>query len=503
MATTVTLATDDVSAAATVAAADRESPESPNAYDADADRSTTSPSIAVSAPVAEARLNDTTGIKNLQQLSQLRWIAVGGQIVTIATVHFGFGIHLPLMRMGVVLACLVGFNIVSWLASRSRHHVGNSELFGVLLVDVASLTAQLYLSGGSTNPFVFLYLLHVFLGAMLLKPWSSWTLVGLTCGCIAGLAWLSRPLSLPLDHDLGLASHYVQGLLICFALDAALVAVFVRRIGGNLRVRDTRLADLRQRAAEEEHIVRIGLLATGAAHELGTPLATVAVILGDWQRMPAFASNPELSQELGEMQVQLQRCKHILSGILLSAGETRGESSARTTIRHFLDDLVNTWRDHRPSAVLTYENRVEHDLPMVADSALRQMISNVLDNAFEASPHHIRLEVGRNDDILLLTVTDYGAGFAPGILAQFGKPYQSTKGRAGGGLGLFLVVNVARTLGGTVSARNRLAGGATLTIELPLSAITILDADVQDEAEEANDDDDTDLDTDAEPRTAA
>ena len=233
------------------------------------------------------------------------------------------------------------------------------------------------------------------------------------------------------------------------------------------------LADLRQRAAEEEHIVRMGLLASGAAHELGTPLATVSVILGDWKRMPEFKRSPELLEELNEMQTQLKRCKSIVTSILLSAGETRGESAVRTTIRTFLDGLVDEWQDSRPVRDFVYDNHIEHDLPVAFDSALKQMIDNVLDNALEASPDWVSLEAGVADHTLILTVRDRGPGFAPAMLAQFGKPYQSSKGRPGGGVGLFLAVNVARTLGGLVAAINRPEGGAQVTLTLPLSAIAL------------------------------
>ena len=422
---------------------------------------------------------DSVGLKNMQQLIELRWIAVVGQLATIAAVRFSLGIPLPVDAMLAVLVGLVAFNIASLLRCRYRREVSNTELFVALLVDVAMLTAMLYLSGGATNPFVFLYLLQVILGAVLLKPWSTWTMVAVTCACFAGLALLSRPLALPLDHDRGLASPYIQGMLICFALNAALLAVFIKRITRNLRARDARLADLRQRAAEEVHIVRMGLLASGAAHELGTPLATLSVILGDWRHMPAFTRDPELLQEVGEMQAQLARCKSIVSGILLSAGEARGESSAKTTVSTFLNDLVDEWRATRPAVAFVFENRFGDDLSMVSDSAVKQMICNVLDNALEASPRWIRFDAARdadaNADVLTLTVTDAGPGFPPGMLAQFGKPYQSSKGRPGGGLGLFLVVNVARTLGGSVAARNRPEGGASVTVTLPLASITLVE----------------------------
>ncbi len=438
------------------------------------------------------RFHTATGLTNMLLLIQLRWFAVGGQFATIVVVARGFGIDLPIAPMFALLGCLVVFNIASLLRWRNGREVANSELFFALLIDVALLTGQLALSGGATNPFVFLYLLQVILGAVLLDTWSTWTIVAITGACFIGLAQWSPSLALPIDFERGLASPYIQGIVICFALNAALLVTFITRIGRNLRIRDARLADLRQRAAEEEHIVRMGLLASGAAHELGTPLATLAVILGDWRRMPAFKSDPELLQEVTEMQAQVQRCKSIVSGILLSAGEARGESSVETTVVTFLDELIEEWRATRPVNTVEYRNDFGSDLPMVSDTALKQMICNVLDNALEASPDWLRLEAERAGETLLLTVTDAGTGFAPEMLTQFGKSYQSSKGRPGSGLGLFLVVNVARTLGGSVSARNRVGSGngkasegsehgAIVQLALPLAAFT-LDGDTESDA---------------------
>src|SRR5882762_9423227 len=417
--------------------------------------------------------DDSTGLENMRQLIQLRWIAVVGQIVTIAVVNFGFDIHLPLRKMSVVLICLVAFNIGSLLRWRAHHEVTNGELFLALLVDVTTLTAQLYLSGGATNPFAFLYLLQVILGAVLLRAWSVWTMVAITSACFTGLTLFYKPLALPRDYYGMLLGPYIEGTLICFALNASLLVIFITRINRNLRARDARLADLRERAAEEEHIVRMGLLASGAAHELGTPLSTVAVILGDWRRMPAIAADAQLLEEIDEMQAQVQRCKTIVSGILLSAGEARGDSPVATTIRTFLDEVVKEWRETRPIVKFTYENRFGKDLPIVSDSAIKQLIYNVLDNALEASPQWVGLDVVHEGDALKLTVTDAGPGFQTEMLAQLRKPYQSSKGRPGAGLGLFLVSNVARTLHGSVSAHNRPEGGAMVTLTLPLDSITL------------------------------
>jgi two-component system sensor histidine kinase RegB len=407
--------------------------------------------------------DDLTGRKNLQLLIQLRWIAMFGQFATILVVNYGFDIELPVAQMLMVLFGLLLLNAVSLLRMRLPKTIGNTELFLSLLIDVATLTMLLALSGGASNPFVFLYLLQVILGAVLLEVWSTWVILVTTTLCFGWLAWYSE----------GLFSLYIEGMFICFVLNGVLLVVFINRITRNRRQRDEHLAQLRQRAAEEEHIVRMGLLASGAAHELGTPLATLSVILGDWRHMEPFKSNGDLAQEITEMQTQVLRCKSIVSGILLSAGEARGESSEGTTVRAFLDDLVDEWRETRPVKDFSYSNEFGEDLSIVSDSALRQSIHNVLDNALEASPNWVRLSVYREGKTLLVSVADRGPGFAQAMLDNLGRPYQSSKGRPGSGLGLFLVMNVLRTLGGNLKASNLVQGGALVTLSLPLSVVAL------------------------------
>ncbi|MFN7154028.1 MAG: ATP-binding protein [Acidovorax sp.] len=417
----------------------------------------------------------TAGLKNLQQLIQLRWIAVVGQLLTIETTHYILGMPLPMREMLTIVGCMAIFNIVSLVRWRTRRSVHDVEIFIGLLIDVAALTAQLYLSGGISNPFVFLYVLQIAVGAMLLRGSYIWFIVILTSACVVLLAQHSKPLPMAPNMHEGWASPYVLGLLVCFVLNAILVVIFITRISRNLRQRDARLAAVRQRAAEEEHIVRMGLLASGAAHELGTPLATMAVILGDWRRIPALATDPVLQEEIAEMEAQVQRCKTIVSGILLSAGETRGEDSSQTTACRFLDTLVQDWRATRSVDQFVFDNHIEDDRPMVADATLEQMVFNVLDNARDASPHWVSLQARSDAEVLRIVVSDRGPGFSAAVLKQIGTPYQSTKGRPGGGLGLFLSMNVARTLGGTVAARNLEGGGAEVTITIPLAAIALQD----------------------------
>jgi len=368
-------------------------------------------------------------------LIHLRWLAVGGQIATILVATWGFDIKLPMFNMLAVMVCLIAFNIGSHLRWHEERVVSNRELFLAMLVDIASLTAQLYFTGGINNPFVFLFLLQVILSAVLLRAESTWLVVAITTLCLAFLAIFNKPLVWSPSSAYKLADVYATGLVICFALNAALLVFFITRIGRNLRAGDATLAALRQRAAEEEHIVRMGLLASGAAHELGTPLATMS--------------------------------------------ETRGESSSRTSLNEFFEGLVEEWESSRPVQHFEYNNTIAEEYTVAFDSTVKQMVFNVLDNALEVSPNWLRFDVSKNQDHLLLTVSDQGPGFRADILEQLGTPYNSSKGRPGGGLGLFLVMNVARTLGGKLLVNNREQGGAEVAISLPLNAMILQDSQLQ------------------------
>ncbi|KHJ56102.1 histidine kinase [Aureimonas altamirensis] len=409
---------------------------------------------------------------NLLLLIQLRWIAVVGQVFTILFVHFRLGIGLPMREMASVLALLAAVNIASFLRYQRSPAVSNRELFAQLLLDVTALSAQLYLSGGALNPFISLFLLQVIIGAVLLAGSYAWALVVVATGCFVALSVFYRPIEIPHDGELAIASLHVQGLFICFLLVAVLLTYLIIRINGNLAARDARVAELRRQAVEEDHIVRIGLLASGAAHELGTPLATLSVIMNDWRRADGFSSDPGLLEELEEAEAQLDRCKTIVSSILTSAGQTRGEGTVRTTVRTFFDDLIADWSRVGTARRLTYFNDFAPDQPMVADLALRQVVFNLLDNALEASRRAITVTLSRDGDDVLATVSDDGPGFSPEVLESLGRPYVSTKGRPGAGLGLFLVSNVVRKLGGTLEARNAGdGGGTTVVLRLPSASI--------------------------------
>ena len=414
---------------------------------------------------------ETANRRNLRLLIQLRWLAVAGQVATILLVHFVMGIRLPVFWLLIAPAGLALVNLVSVPLTQRRDAISDQELMLALLADVAALTWQLFLTGGAANPFVALYLLQVVLGAVLLAPVYAWSLIGVTSLCFAGLGVFNRPLNLPPDSEDALLSLYMQGSLICFLLMAVLLVLFMTRINDNLRARDAYVADVRQQATEQDHIVRMGLLASGAAHELGTPLASLSVILSDWRRMPMLKADADLKQDMDVMQAEVERCKALVTGILMSAGEARGQAPMRTTMGRFLNEVVQGWsaRDARVRVEVTAWTGP--DPSVIADPALRQVFGVLFDNAVEAGARRIFVSPVVRDGQLEFAIRDNGPGFPATILERLGKPYNSTKDRPGAGLGLFLLVNVMRSLGGAVEASNPPAGGGEVRLILPIAAL--------------------------------
>lgn len=418
------------------------------------------------------QIEQQTNRKNLLQLVHLRAIAIWGQFATIFTVHYGMDIALPLEKMFLVLAFLLGLNIVSWQRYKYQKNIRATELFVELLLDAAALTVQLYLSGGASNPFVSLFLLQVIIGAVLLRPVFAWGMAGVTFVCYLTLTLYAHDLPAMHGHH---HTHtffnlHIQGMLVSYTLAACLLVFFLTRINANLRERDTLLADIKQQSMEEEHVLRLGLLAAGAAHELGTPLTTLSVILKDWQSLSLPEDRSILDEDIKVMQREIDRCKGIVSGILLSSGHMRGEAAEVSSLNSFVRETVAQWQTARQPAALDYHGMLP-ETPIVADKVIHQILFNVFDNAYDASPDWVSIDAYLRDSMLVIRVEDRGKGFTPDSLASFGKPYASSKDGHGRGLGLFLVVNTLRKLGGQAAPENTDQGGC-VTLSIPLQAIS-------------------------------
>jgi two-component system, sensor histidine kinase RegB len=426
-------------------------------------------------PLTRARIGEVAGARNMLVLTHLRWFAALGQLGTILFVHIGMGIYLPIVPMIAVVIGLILLNIATLIVLARGRPVANWELFVALVIDFAALTAQLYMSGGATNPFAPIGLLQVVLGAVLLEAWSSWALLALHSFAFGLLVLFHEPLTLPPGYASSLSHVHIVASLMNFVLAAVLLVFFVTRISRNLRQRDASLAQMRQRAVEEDHIVRMGLLASGAAHELGTPLSSISVILSDWRKLPVLESDPLLSEEIAEMQAAVVRCKEIVGGILYASGEARSEDLARTTLRAFLASVSDQWNVQRPGLLIMID-RLDRNPVIAADRTLAQILTNVLDNAAEAGASVVEMSAAIRDDELILTVTDNGGGFPADILETIGTPYRSTKQRRGAGLGLFLAVNVLRKLGGSLNVENG-SDGAIVSLSVPLDALALDEVD--------------------------
>lgn len=422
---------------------------------------TRKPAVAISgrSPTAAAT-------ENMRQLIQLRWIAVAGQLLAILAAHYGLGVPLPLAPMLGVIALLATANIL--FALTLRRVVVRGGLSLALLLDMAALTAQLYLSGGSENPFISLYLLQVVLGAILLPPIVAGLLTVAACGFYAFLSLQSLPLILPEHTTTDSADLMLIGHWLSFVMVAVLLVLFIARISRNLRARDSYVAELGQRATEEEGIVRMGLFASGAAHELSTPLSSLSVLVADWQRLAAFRDDKALQHELSEAREEIDRCKSIVSNILRSAGQTRGEAMGSVHARSFVEGVAEAWHDQHRSATIESSTAALKDVRIPAERALRQALWSLLENAIEASDSPVRLEGRIDGDRVIIAVLDQGPGFSEEQLLNVGQLNQSTKG-PGHGLGLFLAGNVARQLGGALTAANRDSGGAAVSLSLPLA----------------------------------
>jgi two-component system sensor histidine kinase RegB len=292
--------------------------------------------------------------------------------------------------------------------------------------------------------------------------------VGVSVGAFVFLTFHHLPLNLP-PRGAGDLDLRLLGEEVAFIMVAVLLVLFMTRISRNLRARDAYVAELRQRAAEEDSIVRMGLFASGAAHELGTPLSSLSVLIGDWQRHDAFALDPQMSEELADARTAVERCREIVSDILDTSGLTRGEAMGSVRAADLLEGLVADWWALHLDVPLDASFPSLGHARVPAEPALRQALWSLLENAGEVSPEGIAMTARVERERLVVDVLDSGPGFSERQLAQLGQVGRSRKG-AGHGLGLFLAANVARRLGGSLQASNRPGGGASVCLSLPLIA---------------------------------
>jgi two-component system, sensor histidine kinase RegB len=241
---------------------------------------------------------------------------------------------------------------------------------------------------------------------------------------------------------------------------------FIMRMSDALRERERSLADLREQAARDELVVALGALAAGAAHELGTPLATMAVVAGELAH--AHAGDGEATGKVRILREQIGRCRHILSQITASAGQARAERGYSRPVDAYVREVLEQWRSIRPEASVSVRMQEGRAPALVADVTLTQAIINILNNAADASPGRIDLSCRWQDDRIEIEVQDEGPGLPADFQGQIGSPFVSTK-NGGRGLGLFLSRAAVDRLGGELTLTERQPHGVRACLSLPLA----------------------------------
>jgi two-component system, sensor histidine kinase RegB len=451
-----------------IAAGERPAPASP--YTAPPPISSPTP-----APAQRDTARSERGRLNLSWLIQLHWWAILGQTVIIGSAQAWTPIGLPMPTLVVLLGLEVVGNFVLREWAR-RVRVTDRSIAVVMLLDACVLTVLLDLTGGASNPFSTLYLVNVALAAVLLPPRWSWLLMSAS---ILGFGSLfvhehmfgpSHHIHPQMDHAQLMQSH-LHGMWVAFALAAVFVVFFVQRVTRALAARERELQQARGRAERREKLASLATLAAGAAHELSTPLSTIAIVAKELQRsLPADAS-VEVKGDLQLVREQVARCREILDRMAANAGENVGEAFSAIPARSWIDAALDG---------VTGGDRVRIEIAPGAEGAsiagparaLAEALRGLLKNAIQASPPEtpVTLHLSAADGRIRMVVRDRGRGMTPDVLSRVGEPFFTTKVPGEGmGLGLFLTRSLAEQLGGEFHIASAPGTGTEARIDLPAS----------------------------------
>ena len=424
----------------------------------------------------------------------LRWGAVLAQFATLILAHRFISPDFSWSPMLGAVCFLTLVNALTWWRLSFNFPVNHFELFLQLSTDVLVLTVLLYYGGGSTNPFVSLYLLPLVIAAATLPRRDTWGMAALTLACYSLLmVWYvplpgghaqHEPVVMQqmdhMQHHMEAApaatstaspledafNTHVLGMWLGFVISAVVVAYFAVEMTRAVRTRDAQLTRVREETLRNERIVALGTQAAGAAHELGTPLSTMSVIIGEMRRECAAS---EQQDNLIILDEQVRNCKRILDSLLSHAQE----SSSELPLEEFIHNVLDEWQLLRPTVHYRFQVSGSQSSPRLrADLALRSALLNLLNNAADASPDEMDILLRWDKIQITLEIRDHGPGLTPEAAARAGSAFFTTK-QEGRGLGLFLANATLERLGGSVRLSNRDGGGATTEVTLPLQRETV------------------------------
>lgn len=402
---------------------------------------------------------------------RLRWCAAlaQGLFVLLAVSLLGFRFQLPPLAAAVALLALS--NLLLLRRFNSSGALPRRWLQSALLADSILLTVLLYLTGGAANPFGIIYLVYIIIAAIVLDERWTWIMTGQSI-LMYGLLFNAMGSGEHAAHmqSAGFAGH-LEGMWLAFAFTAVLIAFFVNRILSSLRRRDEEAAELRLHAARSEQFAALVNLAAGAAHELGTPLGTIAVAANELKRgFETCRSTGEQQADAVLIAAEVDRCKRILEAMGGQGGTLRGEMPSRFSLAQLRSDLASQAAELGIAAEgwLPSPDNNELNLPR---GLLAKSLLNLIKNSADADPGgHIKVEANFGSGTVEFKVADTGSGIPKELLPRLGEPFLTTKAPGRGmGLGVFLVKVFAERLGGELRYQPAAAGGTIARLSLPLN----------------------------------
>lgn len=406
----------------------------------------------------------------LTWLGRLRWAAVAGQVAACFIAEAILGLDLPLIPVAVVIALTLLSNVLLVVRLR-RPPSPRWAVPAVLLLDIGFLTALLMLTGGPDNPFSSLYLVHVAMAVAVLGVAWTWLVVVAALVSYILLIWRSMPLAWERGGPPAWAEP--AGKWSALVLVSAVIAYFIGRIRHSLRLREHELSRLVEQGRRNDQLAALTTLAAGAAHELGTPLATIAVVAKELERDAAKV--PEdfaIAEDAKLIREQVDRCRRILDRMRGDLSEALAQKGGPLHVNELIERLRSDLAEAERIRLSVHCQDGIDLLPAPA-GAIHQALGILVRNAFDATKDGgvVTLNIARRGGSLRFEVEDRGTGMAEEIRRRAGEPFFTTKAPgAGMGLGLFLVRLVAEKAGGTFALTSEPGVGTTCVLELPENA---------------------------------
>lgn len=432
-------------------------------------------------------------VVNADWLIKLRWVAVTGQFLTILVVHSILKIEIEWVSLAVILSVTAVSNFILDLwhrrfllsyAEQMNPKEINLVLGLVMTLDLLSLTALLYTTGGPTNPFCFFYFVNLSLSAFVLTRAWTWSLNLLSIFCFALLMYSHVQLS-ELETSIkfqpvrlsGRVTLPQLGTLMAFAACSSVIIYFVTRLNAEIHKQAEILLRAEAREAQSEKLQALGTLAAGAAHELSTPLSTISVVINECEQLlKSENASEEITDDVALIKTELDRCRGILSKMSAEAGQTAGEISVKMSVREFSEFVIAGL-----PMTLKYELELDEEdateelevPPKGLGIAIGGIIKNALDAQIERGNEIVdfQIKVFRTSSKRELhwRIQDKGEGMTPYVLRRLREPFFTTKDPGKGmGLGVFLAHSTIERLGGRLSYQSEPGVGTTATIILPM-----------------------------------